>query len=129
MNTTAGKHRNLPRPLQSSDILPTLHTAGAHPYTRNHACVNDGDSPDLITLESTTQPTILQGFPLVAHRHLHLPTQLFWLERWEGSLFRSEPYEGGGIFETPTEACSHRFSTTRLRKASELSRFSLFSVG
>ena len=70
-----------------------MFTGRAHPHARNHACVNGGDSPDLTSLESTTQPTILQGFPLLAHHHLHLPTLLLWLERWEGSLFRREPEE------------------------------------
>ncbi|GLD66915.1 catenin alpha-2 isoform X1, partial [Lates japonicus] len=90
---------------------------GAHPYARNHACVKDGDSPDLTALGSTTQPTILQGSPLLAHHHLHLPTLLLWSGRWEGSLFRRAAVGGGGISETPTEACSLRFSTTALRKA------------
>lgn len=46
----------------------------AHPRIVNHACVNDEASPDLTTLECTTQPTILQGSQLLAHHHLHLPT-------------------------------------------------------
>lgn len=44
-----------------------------------------------------------------------------------GVIISQRAIGGGGISETPTEACSLRFSTTGLRKASGLSGFSLFT--
>lgn len=49
--------------------------------------------PDLTALDCTTQATILQGFPVLAQHHLHLPTLWLWTERWERSLFRLEPQD------------------------------------
>lgn len=71
----------------------------AHPHTLNHACVSGGGSPDLTAPDPTTQPTILQGSPLLAHHHLHLPTLLLWLERWEGVIISQAAVGGGGISE------------------------------
>lgn len=128
--STVGTDMHNPGVCQLRNPPYKVFTGWAHPHIRKHACVNDEDSPDLTTLECTTQPTILQGFPLLAH-HPYAPAySVVVIGALGGNIISQRAIggrRGGGISETSTEACSIRFSTTGLRKASRLSRFLLFT--
>ncbi len=120
--------RTLPK-YAKAEILFSLCTLAASVH---HACVNDGDSSDWTSLGSVKQPHI-------AHYSARLSVtsapssapaySVVVIGALGGVIISQGVIGGGGISETPTEACSLRFSTTGLRKASGLSRFSLFAVG